>query len=76
MYRIPRKKKKQIPKETPYCYTFDEERNKKEPLENGGYWIKTCPFYKYGKDYEGGCKLVEGIVIDQVKICNQREGKW
>ncbi len=49
MKRVPRKKKKQIPKDTPYCYT---------PIsgmiypKDGGlpyYKIKTCPFYDYIK---------------------------
>jgi len=63
--RIPRKKKKQIPKGIPYCYTpirFDRE--------TGIYHIKTCPFYSHVEDIDGYCKLLKCGVDDQVKSCS------
>ena len=47
-WRIPRKKKKQIPKDTFYCYT---PTSKPGIMKDGrwGYTIKTCPFYDWKK---------------------------
>ena len=47
-WRIPRKKKKQIPKDTFYCYT---PTSKPGIMKDGrwGYTIKTCPFYSWRK---------------------------
>ena len=36
-----------------YCYVIDEERNKKEPLADGGRWIKTCPYFRSTKKTGG-----------------------
>lgn len=43
---MPRKLKKQIPKNTHYCYTPTSETG---IMDNGkwGYTIKLCPFYIY-----------------------------
>ena len=63
--RIPRKKKKQIPKNIPYCYTpghFD--------METGIYHVKPCPFYEHRKGIEGHCRLLKCDVDDQVKSCD------
>lgn len=65
--RIPRKKKKQIPKGV-YCYSptsgFKELKSGKY-----GYTIKSCPFYKHIKGMSGHCKLLNCETIDQVKEC-------
>ena len=47
-WRIPRKKKKQIPKDTFYCYT---PTSKPGIMKDGrwGYSIKLCPFYNWKK---------------------------
>lgn len=47
-WRIPRKLKKQIPKDTPYCYT---PTSNFEIMDDGGYGytIKLCPFYSWRK---------------------------
>ena len=47
-WRIPRKLKKRIPKDTPYCYTPTSDFG---IMEDGryGYTIKTCPFYSWRK---------------------------
>jgi len=65
--RIPRKLKKKIPKDIPYCYEPDCEKNKKET--GFTYWVKPCPFYS--RDW---CSLVKGEVMDQVKICGCKMG--
>lgn len=83
--RVPRKKKKQIPKGL-YCYTpvkFTDE----------GYKIKLCPFYKnikikdiplenrpkwmdeeyvseFGDKFESWCSLLKVDVLDQCKSCD------
>jgi hypothetical protein len=46
--RTPRKKKKLIPKNTPYCYTSTSSFKE---LSNGkwGFTTKVCPFYSYIK---------------------------
>ena len=48
MGRIPRKKKKLIPKDTPYCYT---PTSGFKDLGDGryGFTTKVCPFYSYIK---------------------------
>ena len=49
MNRVPRKKKKLIPKDTPYCY---KATSGIIHPEDGGlpyYTTKTCPFYGYIK---------------------------
>lgn len=62
--RIPRKKKKYIPKGI-YCYTTGEH------LNNGfGYKIKPCPYYEHEEYIIGRCKLLNREIEDQCKICN------
>lgn len=65
--RIPRKKKKQIPKGV-YCYTPTSGFKK---LKGGryGYTIKSCPFYKHVKGIDGHCSLLNCDILDQVKDC-------
>jgi hypothetical protein len=63
-FRVPRKLKKKIPKNIPYCYTpikFD--------MNTGIYHIKPCPFYKHIKGIDGFCKLLKCEVEDQCKSC-------
>jgi len=67
--RIPRKKKKLIPKDIPYCYTpigYDNETHI--------YHTKVCPFYKHVDGLEGWCKLVKYEVDDQCKVCSIKMG--
>lgn len=47
-WRVPRKLKKQIPKDTHYCYTPTSDW---KTFKDGkqGYSIKLCPFYTYIK---------------------------
>lgn len=72
-WRVPRKKKKLIPKDVPYCYTMVSDII----YESGQlpyYKTKTCPFYQYKDGLEGYCKLVKCEVMDQVKECGMRCG--
>lgn len=68
--RIPRKKKKQIPKGV-YCYT---PTSGLKDLGDGkyGYTIKSCPFYCHKEEgiYEGQCRMLDCEIIDQVKECH------
>ena len=74
MVRIPRKKKKQIPKDTFYCYT--PESGMIYPKEGLPYYkIKPCGFYKHVDGLEGYCSLLKCEILDQVKECGEREGK-
>lgn len=64
-----------IPKDIPYCYVPDIEKNKNKVANDTSYYIKPCPYYKsLGNDYNG-CKYM-GIVTDdmtfddQCKICD------
>ena len=43
-----------IPKDTLYCYTLDEERNKNRDSWKY-YYIKHCPYYVFGKGNMRGC---------------------
>lgn len=66
--RLPRKLKKKVPKNTPYCYKF------KEFLEDGlGYKITPCPLFTYKLDldgeYIGYCKYLKCEIDDQCKSC-------
>jgi len=47
-WRVPRKLKKQVPKNTPYCYI---PTSKYKPFKDGmyGFSIKVCPFYTWMK---------------------------
>lgn len=65
MQRIPRKKKKQIPKHIPYCYT------PLHPLGGNkiGYKIKSCPFYEHIHSTDGHCNLLNLEITDQIKDC-------
>ena len=67
--RLPRKLKKKIPKDTPYCYTITGRFL-------GGYYTKTCPFYKHIEDVDGHCKLLNCGVDDQIKSCGLREPNY
>lgn len=73
--RMPRKIKKKIPKDTVYCYVYDEKKNRKNK-ELGSYYIKPCGFYEYLDGLEGRCKLCNCGVTDQVKSCSLRYPKW
>lgn len=68
-----RKSIKPIPKNTLYCYEFDTERNKKEPID--GYWIKPCKYHRYLDKGNSGCTYVGFVgfdvcLSDKCKICN------
>lgn len=61
-----------------YCYVPDDERNKKEPLENG-YWVKRCKYYR-GTPKTGGiaCTYIgyygfDPCLYDQCKICGEND---
>lgn len=60
-----------------YCYSWDEEKNIKEPCDDGGYWIKTCKYYRYmkGQGY-AGCTYIgfmgwDPWLGDQCKACGE-----
>ena len=76
MDRIPRKKKKQIPKDTHYCYTVIGWPLHRD--EDGRAYIetKTCPFYEHVEHEEGWCRLVKCEVDDQCKSCGVRKKKF
>ena len=65
-----------IPKDTLYCYTPDEERNKNR---DGWftYYIKPCPYRIYGKGNMRGCLHLKGYYSndmtfkDQCKSCGE-----
>ncbi len=74
MDRIPRKKKKLIPKDTHYCYTaISDMIYPKEGLPY--YKTKVCPFYKHIDGVDGFCKLIKYDIDDQCKSCGERLGK-
>lgn len=58
-----------------YCYIIDKERNEKEPIKNGGYWIKPCRYYRGTKKTGGVACIYVGFygfdfcLYDQCKIC-------
>ena len=67
---------KVIPKNTPYCYIPDEEKNKNRPEGDLSYYIKPCPYFVGLKGYKSAC-LYEGFIgedmahWDQCKICSR-----
>ena len=79
MKRLPRKNKKKIP-EGFYCYTFTGKTSKVWNEEYGvwvtAYHTKVCPFYQSGDGLFGECKLLNCEVIDQVKECSLKLGKF
>lgn len=60
-----------------YCYVLDEERNTKEPCSDGGYWIKTCKYYRSIPKTGGVACTYTGFfgfdccLYDQCKICGE-----
>lgn len=75
MNRVPRKKKKKIPKDTFYCYTpISKMIYPKDGLPF--YRITRCPYYKHVSGIEGYCSLLKCEIIDQVKECGERYGKY
>lgn len=74
-----RKDKSVIP-EGMYCYTWDEEREIRQPHNNGGFWIKSCKYYRSMKGQcDAGCTYVgfmgfDPCLGDQCKICGQNYG--
>jgi len=75
--RIPRKKKKKIPKGL-YCYTFVKTLSNEDGSYRG-YKIKPCPFYDKPIDRGGvfgRCKLLKCEVMDQCKECGLNYGKY
>ena len=67
--KIPRKLKKKIPKNTPYCYEPDFKKNAQQK-SLFPYWIKPCSFYQHtGEEIFGWCKLIKYEVMDQCKSC-------
>jgi hypothetical protein len=51
-----------IPKDTLYCYTPDEERNKNKDSWKY-YYIKLCPYYVWGKGNMRGCLHLKGYLL-------------
>ena len=47
---------KDIPKNTPYCYTYTNN-------------YKECKYYKHIDGIDGYCKLLKCEVVDQLKEC-------
>jgi len=67
-----------IPDNTPYCYIMDDEKNLNEPHKNGGYWIKTCKYYRFVNDDIKACTYVgyigdDLLLNDQCKICGEKQ---
>jgi hypothetical protein len=65
-----------IPKDTMYCYKWDEEKNANDP--EGG-WIITCPYYRliqpmcYAACTYTGYIGFDPCLADQCKICGINE---
>jgi len=74
--KIPRKKKKKIPKDTFYCYEMNNGMIYPEDGSLPYIKIKTCPFYESRDGLEGYCRLIKCEIMDQVKECGERYGKW
>ncbi len=62
-----------------YCYEYDEERNTKEPSNDGSYWINTCKYYRSTPKTKGvACTYVgymgfDPCLYDQCKICGVKD---
>lgn len=62
-----------------YCYTWDNERELREPHTNGGYWIKPCKYYRSMKGMNAACTYIGFIGFDfclgdQCKMCGENYG--
>lgn len=60
----------------PYCYSPDDEKNKRKDSDSKWvYYIKPCPYYKVISKNYNGCKYY-GIITDdfvfgdQCKMCD------
>lgn len=62
-----------------YCYSLDNELNANEPCGDGGYWIKTCKYYRSTAKTKGiACTYIgyfgfDPCLYDQCKICGENE---
>lgn len=62
-----------------YCYEYDEEKNKRAPLDKMEYWVKVCPYYRSTPETKGiACTYSEFFgadmcLYDQCKICGEKE---
>lgn len=70
-----------IPSDTLYCYEHDDERNKKEPCSDGGYWIKPCKYYRSMNGHNAACTYVgfigfDLLLGDQCKMCGVKEADY
>ena len=65
-----------IPKDTLYCYTPDEERNKNRDSWFT-YYTKSCPYYICGKGKMNGCLYLKEYCTncfmfdDRIKACGE-----
>jgi hypothetical protein len=62
-----------------YCYVWDEERNTKELCSDGGYWIKTCKYFR-GTPKTGGIACTytgffgfDICLYDRCKMCGEND---
>ena len=76
--RVPRKLKKQIPKNTPYCYTHLSGMIYPTDGQLPYYKIKLCHLYGRATNGESYCKLFnkatdnvewDCLLSDQCKVC-------
>lgn len=86
--KVPRKKKKKIPKGL-YCYKFtgtsSKYWNEEYQMFVTGYDVKYCPFHFNNKLGYGDCKLMKGLpngekeldllLDDSCKSCGNNYGK-
>ncbi len=79
MLRFGVKKDSSVIPEGVYCYSFDKEKNAKEPLK-GGFWIEQCKYFRSTKNGTGiactycGFYGFDFCLYDRCKICGERDG--
>ena len=62
-----------------YCYNIDFERDEKEPREDGGHWVRYCPYFRWTRENRGmGCTYTgyygfDLCLYDSCKICNEKK---
>lgn len=69
--KIPRKLKKKIPKDTPYCYTIDWDKIKRQNPTDGVFII-PCPFHSFTIEKGEVCMLTKIQLDNYCKSCGRR----
>ncbi|MCK5347694.1 MAG: hypothetical protein KAR20_30005 [Candidatus Heimdallarchaeota archaeon] len=74
METISEDERKEIPKDTLYCYKILSIDSHPDDERNLIIKTKNCPFYKHIDELDGWCIVLKDEIDDCCKICGISEG--